>query len=114
MQRCTLTFKSFHSVYIKNSINHIIQAVDLWKIPVNEFTFINQPTKSKKYTLLRSPHVHKKSREQFELVKKKSKLVLLSNQLLPVLLFISYLENSQFPGVEITITLNNSTYFNKI
>ena len=114
MQKCTLTLKSFHFIYIKKSINHIIQAVNLWKIPVNEFILINQPTKSKKYTLLRAPHVHKKSREQYEFVKKKAKLVLLSNQLLPVLFFISYLENSQFPGVEITITLNNSTNFNKI
>ena len=114
MQKCTLTLKSFHFVYIKNSINHIIQAVNLWKIPVNEFTFINQPTRNKKYTLLRSPHVHKKSREQYELVKKKAKLVLSFNQLLPVLFLVFFIENSQFPGVEVTITLNNSTHFNDI
>ena len=114
MQKCTLTFKSFHFVYIKKSIDHIIQIVKMWKIPVNQFTLINQPTSSKRYTLLRSPHVHKKSREQYELVKKRTKLVLSSNLLLPVLFLLSCLESSQFPGVEITITLNNSTNFNKI
>jgi ribosomal protein S10 len=114
MQKCTLTLKSFQQFYIKNSMDHILQMVNIWKIPVNKGNLIKQPTSSKKYTLLRSPHVHKKSREQYELIKKKAKLVLSFNQLLPILFFVSYLENSQFPGVEITITLNNSTNFNKI
>ena len=111
MQKCTLSFKSFHFVYIKKSINHIFQALTVWGIPVHTYSLITKPTKCKKYTLLRSPHIDKKSREQFEWVKKKTELILFFNHVSSALFLIFWLQNSQFPGVQITISLKKATKF---
>lgn len=37
-----------------------------------QFTYLSMPKKSKVLTLLKSPHVHKSSREQFEITKHKT------------------------------------------
>jgi small subunit ribosomal protein S10 len=47
---------TIYGVFIKRLLN---------KLGTN-FSFIKLPKKTKKLTLLKSPHVHKKAREQFE------------------------------------------------
>ena len=111
MQKCTLSFKSFHIIYIKKSIQYIFQAFTIWGIPVRTYSFVSQPTKYKRYTLLRSPHIDKKSREQLEWVKKKAELILFFNKISSVLFLIFLLQCSQFPGVQITISLNGGSLF---
>ena len=111
--KCTLSFKSFKFVYIKNSVNRIYQMLSFFKLPIYSAAFVSQPTRRKKYTVLCSPHIDKKSREQFELVKKKGELVVYftKNHFLLFLLF--WLRNSQFPGVQIRVTLNQSTNYTR-
>ena len=109
MQKCRLSFKSFQSIYIKNSIQQICRALNLWKIPVHGLRCNSFPNQCKKFTLLSSPHVHKKSREQFEWVRKKGEMVLEFHQRKHLLLLLFFLQNTQFPGVELKITLLLST-----
>ena len=109
MQKCRLSFKSFQSIYIKNSIQQIHRALNLWKIPVHGLSCNSFPSQCKKFTLLSSPHVHKKSREQFEWVRKKGEMVLEFHQRKHLLFLLFFLQNTQFPGVELKITLLLST-----
>lgn len=109
MQKCRFSFKSFQSIYIKNSIQQICQALTLLKIPVHGLRCSSFPSQCKRLTLLSSPHIHKKSREQFEWVRKKGEMVLEFNQRKHLLLLLFFLQNTQFPGVELKITLHLST-----
>ena len=109
MQKCRLSLKSFQYIYIKKSIQQICAALTFWKIPVYFLECNSFPTVHKRYTLLSSPHIHKKSREQFEWVRKKGEVIIQFHQRKHLLLFLFFLQNTQFPGVELKITLNLST-----
>ena len=109
MQKITLSFKSFNYLFIKNSYQHICQIAHLWEIPVHALKFTNLPTLRKRCTLLKSPHVHKKSREQFEWSRKKAQIIVHIKTKLHCILFLFLLKNSQFPGVELKITLSSSS-----
>ena len=64
------------------------------------------PVVRRKYTLLRSPHIHKKSREQFEWCKRKGGIVIHTESRKCILFLLFLLRNSRFPGCELKITLN--------
>lgn len=50
---------------IRSSNKKFLDSINLSQF--GEMTFISFPTKKRRYTVLRSPHVNKKSREQFQL-----------------------------------------------
>lgn len=52
--------KNILNIYVKYLFN-------LFKNLQIEYSFISLPTKKKRITLLKSPHVYKKAREQFQL-----------------------------------------------
>jgi small subunit ribosomal protein S10 len=56
--------KTLLAIYLK-FLNNILKKLNV------VYSFTNLPLKTKKITLLKSPHVHKKSREQFEIQKVK-------------------------------------------
>ncbi len=58
-------FKSFQKHIFKNFLPKILKKTTNMQIPVKGFASL--PNKFQRYTVLRSPHVDKKSREQFEL-----------------------------------------------
>ena len=69
------------------------------------------PSSKKKLTVLRSPHIDKKSREQFQRHVYKSQISVSSdNREIPSLLLF-LLKNSEFPGVELKIASKFSTPF---
>ncbi|WGH26108.1 MAG: 30S ribosomal protein S10 [Candidatus Shikimatogenerans bostrichidophilus] len=64
-QKIKIKLKSYDYLLLDKSIKKIIKTILLTGVKINGP--IPLPTKKKKFTVLRSPHVHKKSREQFEL-----------------------------------------------
>ncbi|WGH24647.1 MAG: 30S ribosomal protein S10 [Candidatus Shikimatogenerans bostrichidophilus] len=58
-----IKLKSYDYMLLEKSINNIIKSIK--KTGVKIKGPIPLPTKNKIFTVLRSPHVHKKSREQF-------------------------------------------------
>lgn len=64
MIKIRFKFKSFHKYNFKILLPKILKKIQLMKI----FTtgIVSLPIKIQKYTVLRSPHIDKKSREQFE------------------------------------------------
>ena len=71
-----------------------------WNCTVIDFKFIPLPQLKKKITVLKSPHVHKKAREQFEMCKKKSSIQIKTPSHKDALLIVFLINYSQFPGVE--------------
>ena len=63
-----LYLKSFNNLYIEKTQTKILQINNYLKnLPQkNMERVVSLPTCKKKYTVLRSPHIDKKSREQFE------------------------------------------------
>ena len=133
-------FKSFDNISIDNSIIKILQIRNFLKAFENDKSLVDVsllqskgykerslykegirykgyaegryslPTLKKKFTVLRSPHIDKKSREQFEWTRYKKSLFLSFQTLCIFSLFLFLLKNSSFPGVQIQINLRHSTY----
>ncbi|MGX7591195.1 30S ribosomal protein S10 [Candidatus Karelsulcia muelleri] len=68
-----IKIKAFDGYILNLSVIKIMNYISKQNIKVNGP--ITLPTKKKRYTILRSPHVHKKSREQFQLFIHKRVLV---------------------------------------
>jgi len=64
------------------------------------YTSTNLPLKIKKITLLKSPHVHKKAREQFE-IKKFKKLFIIKNLKLSKYLVFIFLNKPKFIKIKV-------------
>ena len=69
------------------------------------------PTLLKKMTVLRSPHIDKKSREQFEWKRGKAQINFDLNCAPQISFVLFVLTHSRFPGVEIEIGVESKTYF---
>lgn len=104
----TLKIKSFDKQYKLVSIQKLTEITKF--LGIQNVTRVDLPTKIKKITVLRSPHIYKKSQEQFEIRTYKTNIVLKIKQIKSSLLFIEILKNSNFFGVEIEISLNFKGY----
>lgn len=76
----------------------------------NFFGITPLPTLVKKITTLRSPHIDKKSREQFEWKRQKAQVHFDLNSVAQISLVLFILTHSRFPGVEIEIGVESRTY----
>lgn len=56
--------KSFYSKLLEKNLNKIIKQAKLMDIDTKGV--ISLPIRTKRFTVLRSPHIYKKAREQFE------------------------------------------------
>ena len=77
----------------------------------NTFKVISLPKTRKLFTVLRSPHVDKKSREQFEFLYYKKKILIENKNNQSTVLFLFLLKNSEFPGVELELSLFYNSLF---
>lgn len=109
MPKIYITIKSFEWCHIQNTIMFIKKIQILLNLnlenKVKSLNMINLPKKRKLFTVLRSPHIDKKSREQFEFIHYKKKLIIKNKNVNNAALFVFLLKNSEFPGVEIEISL---------
>lgn len=109
MYKICINIKSFKPSYIKRSILKINEI--LFFLKKTHIKIIGLPIKKKLYTVLKSPHKDKKSREQFQLKRWKSKIIIeLDSKTKITNLFLFLLKNSEFPGVEMQIFLIKKSY----
>lgn len=73
------------------------------------FNEINLPVKQKLFTVLRSVHVHKKSRLQFHLTYYIKKLTFKVANAKMMFLILYLVKNAEFYGVELEISFNHKT-----
>jgi small subunit ribosomal protein S10 len=66
MKKCSIRLKSFNYIIIENIANKFLDEAN--KLNLDKASIIRLPKNIKKFSLIKSPHVHKKSREQFETI----------------------------------------------
>ncbi len=64
-QRIRITLKSYDHRILDSSVKEIVDTVKKTGVHISGPVLL--PVKTRRYTVLRSPHVDKKSREQFEI-----------------------------------------------
>ena len=109
MLQIQLKLKSFDLYYIKLA-THFIYSVcsDLNITTIREIVL---PVQIKKFTVLRSPHIDKSSREQFQR-KTYKKIIQLDSLNEPFASFlIDILKNSQLIGIELEINIKFLEHF---
>ncbi len=132
MQQIRITLKSFDPQCLSVAIKHIIKLARLFEIQVKsrscsfllskKETFlqnnkeiaikkIDLPKKIKKITVLRSPHIDKKSREQFEIRRNKTVFLFNIKNKSSAILFFECLKNSQLYGVELSIDIRSTCFY---
>ena len=115
MYEIRITIKSFNFLFIKKFIlelKAILKSLEMTK-ELHSSKLIPFPGKKKKYTVLTSPHIDKKSREQFEWNRKKAQFRLQSLSLSKMELIVFMLQNLEFltsNGIEIEFILIYPTF----
>lgn len=109
MYKISFNLKSYDLDYlakIENSLLSVFSFFHLYQVnhQVN-------PKRCKKITVLRSPHIDKKSREQFQLSSHKKTLVLTLGDLSVLLLLLEILKSLKFIGVELELLIEFSTFY---
>ena len=64
--QCSIKLKSFNLLLLEKITEACIKEAKTWQL--EKASLIRLPKKLRKFSLIRSPHVHKKSREQFEML----------------------------------------------
>ena len=106
----TLNLKSFNKHLFKEINKKIYKKSKIWNIDIK--SWINLPTKTKRFTVLRSPHVNKSSREQFELTVHNRAIIIKFNlnnafDIKISKIFLNYIKNI-CSGLQLKITYNIS------
>jgi ribosomal protein S10 len=105
-----LTFRSFEPESLANAlgmVRKIVHAHSFNKGP----TIFGLPKKIQRWTLLRSPHVHKKSREQFEMPTHQAVLRTCWSTKEELKVFLLTLQNTEIYGVQIHLEISSSMHF---
>lgn len=108
---CSLYIKGFDSNILESSLTEIINTAS--KMGVQIGNPIRLPTKIKKYTVLRGPHVNKKAREQFEIRIYKRLLIIYNTDPKLVDNFLQFLQVNMFSSLSMKITKYRYTNLNK-
>jgi small subunit ribosomal protein S10 len=108
-----ISFKSSEDKLIKNSFQQILEFIPKYWV-INS---IQLPNKIKKITILRSPHIDKKSREQFQMKIFKRKIALFPNNFIDnkssineIYLFLENMKQCPFSGIQIQIQIIYKCY----
>ena len=103
-----LDLKSFERDNLKKTEDCILSLFDF--LNSNEIKYRTKPKKCKKITVLRSPHIDKKSREQFQIVTFKRTLTVSLPDKNTLFFIFEILKNIKSIGVEISISVDFLTY----
>lgn len=102
---CTLRLESFEQSQLADSVAKVISLVNEFNLNIDSCVFL--PTKRRVITLLRSPHIDKKSREQFETRIYRRLLTIQGNNPDKLDSFITALKNSLPVAISVRIKFFN-------
>ena len=108
--RCKI--KSFDCFYIFLTLNYL-SSIALF-INATSVKDISLPTKIKRFTVIKSPHKYKSSREQFQYTRVKKCLILELDEYWKAALFIQLIKNCEFPGTEMELETISFDHFVEI
>ena len=84
-----------------------------WDEQSSSLVSIALPKKQSNYTVLRSPHIDKKSRDQFELRTNKQ-LIIISTEIKQIREKLFHLKFHEMPGVQMTVVFQTKTRLSNI
>jgi len=102
-------FKSFENSSISLAVNYL-DSITMF-VNILSIQKISLPKNIKQFTVIKSPHKYKKSREQFQYIKIKKCLILKTEEYFKASLFIQLIKDCEFPGVEMEIRVTSADYF---
>ena len=108
MYKIYFKLKSFDLEFLNQTETSLLSVFSFFHL--NQVKHQINPKKCKKITVLRSPHIDKKSREQFQLLSHKKTLVVSIPNKNILLLVFEILKTFKFLGVENEIVIEFSTY----
>jgi small subunit ribosomal protein S10 len=111
MQQLQLKLKSFDPLYINQLVSLFDDILYTLETPNSKEIFL--PSQLKKITVIRSPHIHKKSRDQFQIQTYKRSLVLSFSNFNSLYAFIEICKNLHVVGVQIHISVKHQSYYTK-
>ena len=106
-----LEIKGYHSFYINQYIYNLQKIAN--KLFMTNFNQVSLPSKIERFTVLKSPHVDKKAREQFERITHRRflniKILLkgLNSEWFSLFYFLRLIQNL---GVSVEVNLNYKIY----
>lgn len=103
-----IKIKSFNDSILDKSKKKIFQICSA--IGIDKVNHLRLPVHRKKITILRSPHIDKKSREQFEWKRHKILVKMISDNITNTYLLLFLLKDGEFPGLELKISVKFSTF----
>lgn len=103
-----LDLKSFEKSSLKKTENCILSLFEF--LNLNEIKYKINPKKCKTITVLRSPHIDKKSREHFQLRTFKRTVSVSGVDKKTVFFLFDFLKNMKSVGVEVSISVDFLTY----
>lgn len=109
MYKVQIKLKSFDPFFLNQVIFLLSDILKTFKITNYKEVFI--PSKTKKITVIRSPHIHKKSRDQFQIKKYKRSLIISFNDYNYLHAFIEICKDLHLIGVQMHISLKDKTYY---
>lgn len=108
MYKIYLNLKSFDLECLKQTQNYLFSVFSFFNI--NQIQQKMNPKKCKNITVLRSPHIDKKSREHFKILTYKRTIILTLFDKNLLFLLLNIFKNCKFLGVELELLLEYSTY----
>jgi small subunit ribosomal protein S10 len=96
-----LALHSFEEHHIKHASTHISQLCQ--SIKLHPPTWAAMPIKRTLFTLLRSPHIHKKARDQYQMLRRKHVGMLHTQHLNTANMMLQIVKELQLPGVEVHV-----------
>lgn len=101
--------KSFDIYYIQNAFEFIKKIVKFFGLSITQQIIL--PVRITKYTVLRSPHIDKKSREQFQKKRNRQLFCIYTSNIQLALILLKIFKKAEIPGVEIELHLKFIDYF---
>lgn len=103
MYKIYLNLKSFDVTCLKRAENSLVSILSF--LNVSQLHKKMSPKKCKKITVLRSPHIDKKSREHYQIGSHKRTITATVSDKKILVLFFKLVKNCQFVGIELEISL---------
>lgn len=102
MEQLIIKIQGFDYNYVNKARIHIQKTIKFLRIYKKNYFIL--PSTRQRYTVERSPHIDKKSREQFEIKTYKTIITIKTKNNKIIQLLFNILKNSIYPGVQITIS----------
>ncbi|EFN50543.1 hypothetical protein CHLNCDRAFT_29000 [Chlorella variabilis] len=108
MFKIYFNLKSFDLICLNHTETYLLSLFSFFNLDQPKQKI--KPNKLQKITVLRSPHIDKKSREQFQILSHKKTLVLSIFDQNLIFLLLEIIKSLKFIGVELELLIEFSTF----